>query len=44
MNAGFASTGDLAEKKISFEAIGPGLYAYTAEGDPNTGVIVGDER
>ncbi len=39
----FASTGDNAEKTISFSKLGQGLYAYTAEGDPNTGVIVGDE-
>ena len=39
----FASTGDMAEKKISFGQLGQGLYAYTAEGDPNTGVIVGDD-
>jgi glyoxylase-like metal-dependent hydrolase (beta-lactamase superfamily II) len=39
----FASTGDLAEKLVSFTEIGPELYAYTAEGDPNTGVIVGDD-
>jgi glyoxylase-like metal-dependent hydrolase (beta-lactamase superfamily II) len=39
----FASTGDLAEKKISFTEVGPNLYAYTAEGDPNTGVIIGDD-
>jgi glyoxylase-like metal-dependent hydrolase (beta-lactamase superfamily II) len=39
----FASTGDTAEKRISFTKIGPGLFAYTAEGDPNTGVIVGDD-
>jgi glyoxylase-like metal-dependent hydrolase (beta-lactamase superfamily II) len=39
----FASTGDLAEKTISFTEIGPDLYAYTAEGDPNTGVIVGED-
>jgi glyoxylase-like metal-dependent hydrolase (beta-lactamase superfamily II) len=39
----FASTGDLTEKKISFTEVGPGLYAFTAEGDPNTGVIVGDD-
>src|SRR6476659_1556010 len=39
----FASTGDLAEKKILFTEIGPDLYAFTAEGDPNTGVIVGDD-
>ena len=40
---GFASTGDLGEKKVAFDQIGPGLYAYTAEGDPNSGVIVGDD-
>jgi glyoxylase-like metal-dependent hydrolase (beta-lactamase superfamily II) len=40
---GFASTGDTAEKTISFEEIGPGLYAFTAEGDPNSGVIIGDD-
>ena len=39
----FASTEDLGEKKISFDQLGPGLYAYTAEGDPNSGVIVGDD-
>ena len=39
----FASTGDVAEKTISFEEIGPGLYAFTAEGDPNSGAIVGDD-
>ena len=39
----FASTGDLTEKKISFSEIGPGLFAYTAQGDPNSGVIVGDD-
>jgi glyoxylase-like metal-dependent hydrolase (beta-lactamase superfamily II) len=40
---GFASANDLEEKKISFEEIGRGLYAFTAEGDPNSGVIVGDD-
>jgi glyoxylase-like metal-dependent hydrolase (beta-lactamase superfamily II) len=39
----FASQADLAEKTITFAEIGPGLYAFTAEGDPNTGVVVGDE-
>jgi len=39
----FASASDMAEKKISFTEIGEGLYAFTAEGDPNTGVIIGDE-
>jgi glyoxylase-like metal-dependent hydrolase (beta-lactamase superfamily II) len=39
----FASTGDLTEKKVSFTEIGPDLFAFTAEGDPNTGVIIGDD-
>ena len=39
MSKAFASAGDLTEKTISFDEIGPGLYAFTAEGDPNTGVI-----
>ncbi|PWB64265.1 MAG: MBL fold metallo-hydrolase [Bradyrhizobiaceae bacterium] len=43
MSKGFASTADTAEKKVSFDEIGPGLHAFTAEGDPNTGVIVGDD-
>lgn len=42
MNKKFASQADLEEKKISFVELGPGAYAYTAEGDPNTGIIVGD--
>jgi glyoxylase-like metal-dependent hydrolase (beta-lactamase superfamily II) len=40
---GFASTKDLTEKHVSFDELGPGLYAYTAEGDPNSGVIVGPD-
>ncbi len=43
MTKNFASTGDLAEKKITFAEIGRDLYAFTAEGDPNTGVIIGDD-
>lgn len=39
----FASAGDLEEKQISFTEIGDGLWAFTAEGDPNTGVIIGDD-
>lgn len=41
--ANFASTGDLSEKKVTFEEIGRDLYAFTAEGDPNSGIIVGDD-
>jgi glyoxylase-like metal-dependent hydrolase (beta-lactamase superfamily II) len=40
---GFASTSDLAEKKVTFSEIGSDLYAFTAEGDPNSAVIVGDD-
>jgi glyoxylase-like metal-dependent hydrolase (beta-lactamase superfamily II) len=38
----FASQGDLADKAISFTELAEGVFAYTAEGDPNSGVIVGD--
>ena len=43
MAADFASTGDMEEKTITFAEIGDGLYAFTAQGDPNTGVIIGDD-
>ncbi|MBD3677589.1 MAG: MBL fold metallo-hydrolase [Rhodobacteraceae bacterium] len=43
MAKAFASQGDLEEKKTSFTEIGEGLYAFTAEGDPNSGVIIGDD-
>lgn len=43
MAKAFASQGDLTAKQISFTEIGHGLYAFTAEGDPNTGVIIGDD-
>ena len=33
----------MAEKKITFAEIGRDLYAFTAEGDPNSGIIVGDD-
>ncbi|WP_447778648.1 MBL fold metallo-hydrolase [Variovorax boronicumulans] len=39
----FASQADLEEKKISFTRLSENAYAYTAEGDPNTGVFIGDE-
>ena len=43
MEKKFASQADLAEKKISFVQLGEGAYAYTAEGDPNTGIVIGDD-
>jgi glyoxylase-like metal-dependent hydrolase (beta-lactamase superfamily II) len=39
----FASQADLEEKKTSFVQLSDHAWAHTAEGDPNTGVIVGDE-
>jgi glyoxylase-like metal-dependent hydrolase (beta-lactamase superfamily II) len=43
MAKAFASQADTAEKKISFTEVGRNLWAFTAEGDPNTGVIIGDD-
>src|SRR5512139_3672804 len=39
----FASQADLVEKTVSFDRLSPHAYAYTAEGDPNTGIVVGDD-
>jgi glyoxylase-like metal-dependent hydrolase (beta-lactamase superfamily II) len=39
----FASHADLEEKQISFDRLSDHAYAYTAEGDPNTGIVIGDE-
>ena len=39
----FASAADLDEKKVSFEKLSDHAYAYTAEGDPNTGIVIGDD-
>src|SRR5215468_1051508 len=39
----FASQADLEEKKVSFDKLSDHAYAYTAEGDPNTGIVVGDD-
>ena len=43
MAKAFASTGDMTEKVISFSELADNIYAFTAEGDPNTGVIIGEE-
>ena len=39
----FASQADLEEKIVSFDRLSERAYAYTAEGDPNTGVVIGDD-
>jgi glyoxylase-like metal-dependent hydrolase (beta-lactamase superfamily II) len=43
MAKAFASQADLAEKKISFPRLSKSCWAFTAEGDPNTGVVIGDD-
>jgi glyoxylase-like metal-dependent hydrolase (beta-lactamase superfamily II) len=39
----FASQADLEAKKVSFDKLSDHAYAYTAEGDPNTGIVIGDD-
>ena len=39
----FASAADLDAKQVSFDKLSDHAYAYTAEGDPNTGIIIGDD-
>jgi glyoxylase-like metal-dependent hydrolase (beta-lactamase superfamily II) len=39
----FASQADLAVKQVSFDKLSDHAYAYTAEGDPNTGIVIGDD-
>lgn len=43
MSKAFASQADLEDKKTTFEQLSPHCWAYTAEGDPNSGVIIGDK-
>ena len=43
MARAFASQADMAEKKITFSRLSEHAYAFTAEGDPNTGIVVGDD-
>ncbi|MEI6459109.1 MAG: MBL fold metallo-hydrolase [Pseudomonadota bacterium] len=43
MTKHFASQADLTEKVVTFDRLSENAYAYTAQGDPNTGVIIGDD-
>ena len=43
MARAFASLADTSEKKITFSRLSEHAYAFTAEGDPNTGIVVGDD-
>ncbi|WP_436775901.1 hypothetical protein [Yinghuangia sp. YIM S09857] len=39
----FASSADTAAKDQTLEVIGNGVYAFTAEGDPNVGAVEGED-
>jgi glyoxylase-like metal-dependent hydrolase (beta-lactamase superfamily II) len=39
----FASSADMAEKEATLERLAEGVFAYTAQGDPNVGCIVGTD-
>ncbi|MGH3647986.1 MAG: MBL fold metallo-hydrolase [Micromonosporaceae bacterium] len=39
----FASSADLADKEQTLEVVADGVYALTAEGDPNVGAIEGED-
>jgi glyoxylase-like metal-dependent hydrolase (beta-lactamase superfamily II) len=39
----FASSADLAEKTETLETLAEGVYALTAEGDPNVGAVEGED-
>ena len=43
MSKAFASKADMTAKVTTFEQLSEHSWAYTAEGDPNSGVIVGDD-
>ena len=39
----FASSADLTQKTETLEVLAEGVYALTAEGDPNVGAIEGED-
>ncbi|MFB4287895.1 MBL fold metallo-hydrolase [Nonomuraea sp. ATR24] len=43
MSRPFASSADLEDKQRSFEDLGGGVHALTAEGDPNVGAVEGED-
>jgi hypothetical protein len=43
MSKPFASSADTARKEETLEVVGDGVYALTAEGDPNVGAIEGED-
>ncbi|GAA0912355.1 MBL fold metallo-hydrolase [Nonomuraea longicatena] len=43
MSKPFASSADLADKRQTLEVLADGVYALTAEGDPNVGAVEGED-
>jgi glyoxylase-like metal-dependent hydrolase (beta-lactamase superfamily II) len=43
MTKPFASSADLQEKAEKLEVLAAGVYAFTAEGDPNVGAVEGED-
>jgi glyoxylase-like metal-dependent hydrolase (beta-lactamase superfamily II) len=43
MSKSFASSADLTDKQASFVRLSENAWAYTTDGDPNTGIVVGDD-
>src|SRR5579864_7255788 len=43
MAKAFASQADLADKQETLQPLADGAFCLTAEGDPNTGIIIGDD-
>jgi glyoxylase-like metal-dependent hydrolase (beta-lactamase superfamily II) len=43
MSKPFASTADTAEQRSTLEELAEGVYAFTAQGDPNVGAVVGPD-
>jgi glyoxylase-like metal-dependent hydrolase (beta-lactamase superfamily II) len=43
MSKTFASQADLEEKTVTFSKLSEHAYAYTAEGDPNSGIVISDD-
>jgi glyoxylase-like metal-dependent hydrolase (beta-lactamase superfamily II) len=42
MAKAFASQADVTEKTVTFSRLSDHAYAFTADGDPNSGIVVGD--
>jgi glyoxylase-like metal-dependent hydrolase (beta-lactamase superfamily II) len=43
MAKAFASQADLVDKQETLQQLGDGVFCLTAEGDPNTGIVIGDD-